>query len=229
MSNVLKMKKEGNFEWGITFSADIKNHRKTDIRQDFLETTMKAFIVEVNKYSVAAKDTLWWFNERALVGLFASGLSRQCPSSVALQEYSCFKNENTEKRGRVDLWISFNKKKMLFEAKRINWDIRKVKCCFGNEEGALAKAKDEYAKVENKNFRLDYIGSICFTRLRSKNMKAVKDNIKKWEEPCDIRKNGYYCFVRLKEDFFNSKCEYPFDSYYYPALCITGILQEYKR
>ncbi len=85
------------------------------------------------------KDAPWWYNERALVSIFA-GAIWQC-GGVAFEEFAEEKRgQQSRSQGRIDLWFQLGRREFLAEAKKCWVDSsNKVKALKSANE-ALAKA-----------------------------------------------------------------------------------------
>ena len=86
-----------------------------------LNPILTQWINNINKYSEeqGSGDALYWFNERANVGVL-SAAAWQC-GYFSLEEYSAEKRIESKKNkysGRIDLWISCKNTEYVFEAKQ---------------------------------------------------------------------------------------------------------------
>lgn len=224
----------GNFVWGIKFSKDITNPAdKVDIRQTFLEKSISSMVSEFESYSIANEEVPWWFNERALLGFFISGLVRNT-KNVILQEYSCFRG-TSKHNGRADLLVQYfdsaDSTGILLESKysectafceEEGWDVRW-------EKDALKQA-GEYAQNEQ---RIDYIGSLCFLPVcyectREKEFRGIFDN---WLSLSDFpaHEGYFYCIIKLENESGNIIFRDQKDEYAYPFLRISGILWPFRK
>jgi hypothetical protein len=222
MTESLELKQIDDFKYGIKISDDIQTD---DFRKRYIETSLQALVNEFNIYTNATKQVPWWFNERALLGFYTSGLVRNTKNSI-LQEYSCYRGK---RNGRADLWVYVpeKNKRIVLESKLEFFNMYKFNenWSFVWENEAIEQAK-EYAKNEPN---VDYVGCLYFYSLYCKTDKDMENNIDKWlnisKFPNANDSNGYfYAFFRLL-NYNNKAILYKYDDCIYPALCITGILK----
>lgn len=94
----------------------------------------------------------WWYNERALVSLFAGAIWRK--GGKALEEYSEHKRGKQRKAsGRIDLWFAFRNLEYMAEAKQC-W-LRTL-----THSRALQKA------IDSMSLAKDDVGSLNPDRMR---------------------------------------------------------------
>ena len=198
----------------------------------FIYSSIHGMAKEFDKYIKRGRDVPWWYNERAILGLFAAGIT--CDSNnIVLQEYSCVKGKGSKKgkRGRADLWIWYKGKEYLAEAKagqnkiqekasvsryiaiRANSykkpDWKKFKDIAKN---ALKQAK---SYIENKNkWRPDFILSLCFQTLYCKSgIKDIREAVNSinnrgsyWRDVSNILTHfDFYGIIILKKKWLNEK------------------------
>lgn len=88
----------------------------------FIESWFKVIhdYEEKTRYDDAHGDAIYWYNERANVGAFASGLSRL--KTPVIEEYTCMKRRGSDKKpGRADLSFYYRGDWYLTEAK-LQWE-----------------------------------------------------------------------------------------------------------
>jgi hypothetical protein len=232
------MKKSKNnsnkyFEWDINYSNQIEQDKCIKL---FLETSLTALMKEFLKYTDAVKEVPWWFNERALVGFFASGIIRNSNNFIALQEYVTNKTSKKKiKRGRCDLWVNYKNKKnenkrFLFESKiRDRCISNKILLKFDDKwlQSALTQAEN-YAENEPKEYSVNYVCCLCFTCIKTKinnykNFIQGTYNNLELSGRCNVKR--FCCFVNLKKTM-QKKINFKLDkNYCYPALWITGLIK----
>ncbi|MBP6865771.1 MAG: hypothetical protein KBC32_10975 [Candidatus Didemnitutus sp.] len=85
------------------------------------------------------KDAPWWYNERALVSVFAGSIWTY--GGAALEEYAEVKRgDQTRNQGRIDLWFQLGQREFLAEAKKCWVDCSDKSRALVSVNEALAKA-----------------------------------------------------------------------------------------
>ena len=83
---------------------------------EFIKFTLKDLSKEFDKYMNEMREVPWWYNERAMLGFYISGLLRN-RNNFVLQEYCCKKGKKATKKGRADLLFKYRNDLYLTEAK----------------------------------------------------------------------------------------------------------------
>lgn len=88
---------------------------------------------------VWVKDAPWWYNERALVSVFAGSIWTY--GGVAFEEYAEEKRgDQTRNQGRIDMWFQLGQRECLAEAKKCWVDSSDHEKSLQTADDALAKA-----------------------------------------------------------------------------------------
>jgi hypothetical protein len=238
----MEMKENGNLSWGLEFS------KGNEFGKKFIEESLEATVDEFDRYIDYNKEVPWWYQERPLLGFFASGLVREKKHTV-LQEYCCEKGKKEVKVvkevGRADLWIGHSDLKdspepgILLEAKHCYWDIMKNDEMKNNEweidweKEALKQASDY---TGDRAAHIQYVCSLCFVSLYStiEGFKQIAERMKYWEDLSRFptTEDGYfYSVISLNDkNLENEKKLYTGgDTYLYPAVLISGIFQKKRK
>jgi hypothetical protein len=182
---------------------------------------------EFDKYIKATDEVPWFYNERAVLGFFISGLLRQ-GNAIVLQEFSCYKGKDQKKRsrlGRADLYFNFNDVDYLVESKwcctlansrsRVDTAVK-----WANE--ALSQA-NRYAR--DANVKKENIFSLCFEVIycAEKNYRDYPKNVACWKikevnELCGL---DFYSVIEVTNDV--QKKSYRYKQDLYPALAVYGV------
>jgi hypothetical protein len=202
----------------------------------FIKETIQNMSREFDFYIRASqvKDVPWWYNERAVLGFFISGLLRN-KNNFVLQEYSCDKGKEAKNSGRADLLFTYKGKNYLTEAK-FTWTSIKTK-------GTLDDAKQWAREVLNQAKEYSFndkrvpkpnIFSLCFEVIYCTNQdyddaKHYRALLKKWQEGKDaLNYLDFYALIGLKRDntkkidFGHSET----DKWCYPAIAVYGLFNK---
>jgi hypothetical protein len=212
---------------GFTKLSDPVISRRIQRHKEILTDTLSWMKEEIDRYIGIAQEVPWFYNERAVLGFFISGLIRRGNADI-LQEFSCYKCKkyNTSKNlGRSDLFFLLRNDRYLLEAK---WCCTSANERSDNEEAnkwansALQQAnlyrKD--AGVKKKNVFSLCFESICFTkRQHTKYQKTIDE----WrvKEESEIYGLDFYSLIEVSSKM--PKKWYHSDGLYFPALAIYGL------
>jgi len=182
---------------------------------------------EFDKYIKAIGEVPWFYNERAVLGFFISGLLRR-GNAIVLQEFSCYKGKDQKKRsdlGRADLYFNFNGVDYLVESKwcyTLANSRSKVDAAVKWANKALSQA-NHYAR--DANVKKKNVFSLCFEVIycAEKNYRDYLKNIACWK----IKKVNELCGL----DFYSvievtnavQKKSYRYKQDLYPALAVYGV------
>ena len=208
----------------MTFTEILMNEAKDS--NTFIKYMIKDMQKEFDTYIREMKaDIPWWYNERALLGFFISGLLRN-KSNFVLQEYSCYKGKKSAKPGRADLLFQYDGNKYLTEAK-ICWTFINTKSDLTDAQkwanNVLIQA-NKYAYNEN-DIQKKKVFSLCFEVIYcgKASFGNYTDLIKDWIDKRALHYLDFYSLIQLKTTILqNSK----FENYYYPALATYGLFNK---
>jgi|WetSurMetagenome_2_1015567.scaffolds.fasta_scaffold24064_4 hypothetical protein len=177
---------------------------------------------EITKKWLMVKDVPWWYNERALLSIFAGAVWNK--NSIAFEEYVSEKWEISKRtskfkkhyRGRIDLYFEIDESKFIVEAKRC-WSGASVLNKNTNEKllTKLGKAISDINKVKPYGERRlailfvnPYFRKSCFNEINLK----IKEWLKLFYQiNCDASAWTFPSIVRnLKGD----------DGFYHPGTAL---------
>ena len=193
-----------------------------------LNSTLEWMNSELDKYIGVTKEVPWFYNERAVLGFFISGLIRNS-DAIVLQEFSCFKNANQKDKkslGRADLYFNLESVDYLVESK---WCWTSVNERLGME-AALHWAREALnqacyynkdAKVRKRNIFSLCFEAVAFAKTIFRDKKA--ECLKLWQiDHCNAL--GGLDFYSLIEVTTNVKNIWHFyDNLYFPAIAVYGV------
>jgi hypothetical protein len=203
------------------FSRCVENHHKR-----MLKSSLRWMNQELDRYIKLTQEVPWFYNERAVLGFFISGLIREGNATV-LQEFSCQRGSNPTKKnssGRADLYFSYNEEDYLVESK---WCMTSV-----NERSACGEAlkwakrglrqANRYrmdAKVEREN-----IFALCFEAISTtQKLDDYRDLVQKWQvkEETDLAGLDFYSLIQVTSS--TKTAWHHYQKRFFPALAIYGL------
>ena len=110
---------------------------------DFLYNWRRA-LHEYEMVAASAADLGYWYNERANVGFLAAAVWKMGRGNVALEEYTV---QRDKKRGRCDLWVSFERFEIVIEAK-VMWP-KSTRSLGARINKRLERAEKQIEKLED--------------------------------------------------------------------------------
>ncbi len=193
-----------------------------------LKATLKWMNSELDRYIGETEEVPWFYNERAVLGFFISGLVRNGNATV-LQEFCCFKNTKQEKKetlGRADLYFNLHKVDYLVESKWCWTSVKKRSAIVA----AVKRARKAWyqAKTYAKDARVPEgtIFSLCFEAIAFKENDLSHDyrkSINLWRIK-GIDALGGLDFYSLIEVTSNVEHKWHYyDNLYFPALAVYGV------
>lgn len=212
---------------GFTKLSDPVISRRIQRHKEMLTSALIWMNGELDRYIGATENLPWFYNERAVLGFFISGLIRQ-GDAIVLQEFSCYKGSKLHQLniiGRSDLYFILQDEDYLVESK---WCRTSANERSDNEEAnkwansALQQAnlyrKDAGVKMKNV-FSLCF-ESICFTNRQHTKYKKTIDEWRVKEES-DLYGLDFYSLIEVSSKM--PKKWYHSDGLYFPALSIYGL------
>lgn len=144
--------------------------RRVEGHKIMLKSTLTWMNEELDRFIKGTKEVPWYYNERAVLCFFISGLVHNGDAAV-LQEFSCHRGKNPTKKnslGRADLYFNLQNRDYLVEAKwcyssfndRSGFDQAAKWAKLGLRQGNCYRAD---AKVERENVFVLCFEAIAFT------------------------------------------------------------------
>jgi hypothetical protein len=196
---------------------------------NFIKCTMKDLSKEFDKYIDGRKEVPWWYNERAILGFYISGLLRN-KNNFILQEYSCNKGKKASKKGRADLLFKYNNVFYLTEAK-LYWTSIDTDSDFKDAEKwakQVLQQANKYAQNERGTVNKKNIFSLCFEIIYCTN-KAYSNYsklINGWSDAKEaLHYLHFYSLIQLKKPT-DSNINFCENNYYYPCIAVYGLFNK---
>jgi len=226
----------------IYVKAGIKFREELNIKfKGFFEKSFFAMVKEFDKYidrehypnEPEKSDLPWWYNERATLGFYISGLLRDS-KNIVLQEFACEKRKQKghdnlslkQLKGRADLYINHCEERYLLEAKFCFTEI-KDKSDKDREWGLGALEQARNYKVVGIPGGNKF--SLCFESVYHNGEKSNRENLLKnynWLNASEIMSYWNYDFygvVALSDEALSQGIgRLEEDGNWYPALAVSG-------
>jgi hypothetical protein len=208
-------------------SKPVISSRVEQRHKKMLILSLKWMQAEFDKYIKTTEEVPWFYNERAVLGFFISGLVRRS-NAVVLQEFSCQKGKNQGKKnssGRADLYFTFEDVKYLVESKLCYSPVKTDSDIVEAEKWtkrALRQANGyrKDAEVEKEN-----VFALCFEVIycAENNFEEYAEKIKEWQikEVNMLGELDYYKLIEVTQAV--DKQSYCWNKYFYPALAVYGV------
>lgn len=202
--------------------SDRVKHHKT-----MLSSALRWMNKEIGRYVEKAEEVPWFYNERATLGFFISGLIRES-DAVVLQEFSCHKGMKQRKSkslGRSDLFFVFKNEGYLLEAK---WSCNAVnqRSNFTDAE-KWAREALEQANLYRKDAKVNKpnVFSLCFEAIYCINRPKIDYAaiLEEWriKQVKDINGLDFYSLIEVTPE--THKNWYRYNNFLYPALAVYGL------
>jgi len=198
-----------------------------------LRNTLKWMNSELDRYIGEMEEVPWFYNERAVLGFFISGLIRNS-NAIVLQEFACFKNtkqENKKILGRADLYFYLKNINYLVESK---WHWARVKKR-SRIDSAVKRARNAlsqvYSYTKDAKVQKGTIFSLCFETIGfTKNdlINNYKESINTWQIKRSDALGGldFYSLIEVTPNVENRWHYYnDQDVLYFPALAVYGVFR----
>ena len=208
----------------INFAEIVVNEARKS--NEFIKFTLQDLSKEFDKYMNERREVPWWYNERAILGFYISGLLRN-KNNFVLQEYSCKKGKKGTEQGRADLLFKCNNDLYLTETK-LYWTSIDTNSDFKEAEKwakQVLQQANKYSPNERGTVKKKNIFSLCFEIIYYSN-KAYSDYsklINGWSDAKEaLHYLHFYSLIQLNKskaaniDF----CE---NNYCYPGIAIYGL------
>ena len=187
---------------------------------------------ELDKYIGETEEVPWFYNERAVLGFFMSGLIRNS-NAIVLQEFCCFKNANQKGKkvlGRADLYFNLEDVDYLLESKWCWTSVREQ----SGIDSAVEWAKEALAQActykEDARVHKGTVFSLCFEAIAF----AKSEFCDNYAESADfylwrIEQSDALCGL----DFYSiievtpkvNRRWHFYDNLYFPALAVYGVFR----
>ena len=199
-----------------------------------LKTTLEWMNSEFDRYIGETEEGPWFYNERAVLGFFISGLIRN-GNAIVLQEFSCFrktKQEQKETLGRADLYFKLKGFDYLVESK---WCWTSVKERSGIE-AAVKWAREALSQaisyVKDAKVQKGTIFSLCFEAIAF-TKKDFNDNYVEFINLWRIKRSDalggldFYSLIEVTPNVEHSWHYY--DNLYFPAIAVYGVFNRNRK
>lgn len=212
----------------------------TSKHQKLIDQSIRSMKDEFDRFIQEMEEVPWLYNERALLGLYISGLVRN-RNTVVLQEFVCDKGKSGEKRGRSDLLFVHNKERYLIEAK-LCYSSAKTKTTF---KGAAKWAKEVLKQANSYRESPDFknyvkaanIFSLCFEGIwctQNNIDNFLNEDLRDWTDESEIKKSelDFYYLIHADKNEIKRKgksIKWPIkgDKYFfYPAVAVYGVFNK---
>jgi hypothetical protein len=196
---------------------------------EFIKLTMKDLSKEFDKYMNVMREVPWWYNERAILGFYISGLLRN-KKHIVLQEFCCKKGKKAIEKGRADLLFKYSKDFYLTEAK-LCWTSIDTQSDFKKAEKwakRVLQQANKYAQNESGMVKKKNIFSLCFEIIycRNKSYSDYSQLIKGWSDAKEaLRYLHFYSLIQLKEST-TTNIEFRENNYCYPGIAVYGLFNK---
>jgi len=190
-----------------------------------LKTTLGWMNSELDRYIGETEEVPWFYNERAVLGFFISGLIRNS-NAIVLQEFCCFKSTKKETLGRADLYFNLEKVDYLVESKWC-WTSVKERLGIGAAvEWAREALSQACSYIKDAKVHKGTIFSLCFEALSfTKNDLSDNyvENINLWQIKGSDALGGldFYSLIEVTPNV-EHRWHY-YDNLYFPALAVYGV------
>jgi hypothetical protein len=201
--------------------------RRAHYHKEMLTSALMWMNEELDRYIGITKNVPWFYNERAVLGFFISGLIR-CGDAVVLQEFSCYKGNKLKQSniiGRSDLYFILRDEDYLVESKWCRTSANE-RSDFSNAmkwaTDALHQAnlyrKDAEVK-ENNVFSLCFEAIYCTNKSKSDYAEIIKE----WRvtQANDLAGLDFYSLIEVTSEA--RKDWYRCDNLLFPALAVYGL------
>jgi len=199
-----------------------------------IQNSIKFLQREFDKYIKEVKEVPWWYNERAVLGFFISGLTRNS-SNLIFQEFSCVKGKSKgakNKSGRADIWFQYGNREYLAETKLCFTSINTRNDTDSEHEYRWTKdALKQANQYDLKEWSLKKanVFALCFEVIYCKrdslnNLETTLLN--EWCIKNESNKLDFYYMIYLHPNILNKKSYLKHGDYYYPAVAVYGLFNK---
>lgn len=226
---------EKMLEESMEFTIMAKKFCKPSKHKALIDRSISRLQEEIELFIQEMKEVPWLYNERALLGLYISGLVRDS-NTVVLQEFVCGKGKTGRKRGRGDLLFINNNEGYLVEAKLWRSSI-KTKSDFSDAyKWAKKTLKQAIEYSQHEDFKWEEpvnVFSLCFESVwcSKNNLNNFERDRRLWTEDCEIKESGldFYYFIHSNEREIKEKKHIKWnDNYFHPAVAVYGVFNSKK-
>jgi len=197
-----------------------------------VQNSIRCLQREFDRYINEVKEVPWWYNERAVLGFFISGLTRNSKNLV-LQEFSCERGKSKgakNQSGRADIWFQYDNREYLAEAKLCFTSINTRTDCddeYRWTKNALKQA-NQY-NVKEWSVRKANVFALCFEVIYCKedSLKKLEDtHLKEWCDKNESKPLDFYYMIYLNHDMLTKESYFKYGDYYYPAVAVYGLFNK---
>jgi len=197
-----------------------------------LNATLEWMNSELDRYIGKTKEVPWFYNERAVLGFFISGLIRNS-NAIVLQEFSCFKNVNQKGKkvlGRADLYFNLEDLDYLVESKWCWTSVRER----SGIDSAVRWTKEALAQAcsykEDASVQKGAVFSLCFEAIALAKREfsdnyAESADLSLWriERSDDLCGLDFYSIIEVTSKV--KRRWHFYDNLYFPALAVYGVFR----